>query len=83
MIAPADFVEHIDDQIFGAVIVKVNLFQNNFFFFFRIFPPKDGVKIEGAIIVRYMEYPWISAFEIDGIYALPSEEKNKSEGNNE
>lgn len=49
----------------------------------KVYYPKDGVKIEGAIIVRYMEYPWISAFEIDGIYALPSEEKNKSEGNNE
>lgn len=49
----------------------------------KVYYPKEGVKIEGAIVVRYMEYPWISAFEIDGIFALSTEEKKKSEDNNE
>lgn len=44
----------------------------------KVYYPKDGVEITGTIGVRYMEYPWISTFEFDGIYALPPEPKKKS-----
>lgn len=36
----------------------------------RVYYPDKGVEIDGQIVVRYMEYPWISTFEVDGIRAL-------------
>lgn len=41
----------------------------------KVYYPKEGVEIDGTIVIRYMEYPWISTFEFDGIYALPPESK--------
>lgn len=35
----------------------------------KVFYPKRGVILTGAIAVRYEEKPWLSAFEIDGIRA--------------
>lgn len=31
------------------------------------------METDAQIVVRYMEYPWISTFEVDGIQAIPSE----------
>lgn len=45
----------------------------------RVYYPKAGVVLEGRIAVRYMNYPWISTFEIDGIRAVPAEDGNKEE----
>lgn len=35
----------------------------------KVYYPREGVETEGQIKVRYMEYPWISTFEVDGIRA--------------
>ena len=51
----------------------------------RVYYPKEGVELDGQIAVRYMDYPWISTFEIDGIRAAAdnqmitgdNEEKNE------
>lgn len=37
----------------------------------QVYYPAKGVELYGQIVIRYMEYPWISTFEIDGIRALP------------
>lgn len=36
----------------------------------RVYYPADGVKLCGRAAIRYMEYPWISTFETDGIRAV-------------
>lgn len=41
----------------------------------RVYYPKEGVRLEGQIVVRYMEYPWISTFETDGIRAVSEDNK--------
>lgn len=33
----------------------------------KVYYPTAGVQIDGPIVIRYMEYPWISTFEVDGI----------------
>ncbi|WP_242847318.1 hypothetical protein [Dorea sp. D27] len=33
----------------------------------NVYYPKQGVVIPGKITVSYIEYPWISCFEVDGI----------------
>lgn len=39
----------------------------------RVYYPAEGVEICGQPTVRYMEYPWISAFETEGIVAKQTE----------
>lgn len=41
----------------------------------RVYYPKEGVELDGQIAVRYMEYPWISTFETDGIRAVAADNK--------
>lgn len=36
----------------------------------KVYYPAEGVEIDGEIMIRYMEYPWISTFETDGIRAV-------------
>lgn len=45
----------------------------------RVYYPKEGVKLEGQIAVRYMEYPWINTFETDGIRAVSADNKSDKE----
>lgn len=33
----------------------------------RVYYPRLGVETDEQIVIRYMEYPWISTFETDGI----------------
>lgn len=33
----------------------------------NVYYPKAGVIISGQITVRYIEYPWITCFEVEGI----------------
>lgn len=33
----------------------------------NVFYPKEGVVISGEIAVNYIEYPWLTCFEVDGI----------------
>ena len=33
----------------------------------KVYYHRVGVEIEGQIVIRYMEYPWISTFEVEGI----------------
>lgn len=44
----------------------------------RVYYPESGVEIDGQIAVRYMNYPWISTFEIDGIRVIASEDEKES-----
>ena len=39
----------------------------------KVYYPAEGVRTEDRIVVRYMEYPWISTFEVEGIQVVPSE----------
>lgn len=39
----------------------------------RVFYPKEGIRILGEIIVKYVEYPWITCFEVEGIEILKDE----------
>lgn len=32
-----------------------------------VYYPKEGIEIPDHIIVNYMEYPWITCFEVEGI----------------
>ncbi|BDF33217.1 hypothetical protein CE91St62_12820 [Lachnospiraceae bacterium] len=33
----------------------------------NVYYPKEGIIIPGQIMVRYVEYPWITCFEVEGI----------------
>ncbi len=43
----------------------------------RVYYPAKGIEICGQPAVRYMEYPWISTFETDGMIALQTEKRGK------
>ena len=43
----------------------------------RVYYPAEGVEICGQPAVRYMEYPWISTFETEGMIALQTEKRGK------
>lgn len=33
----------------------------------KVYYRPQGIEIEGQIEINYMEYPWISCFEVDGM----------------
>ena len=33
----------------------------------NVYYPKEGIIIPGQMTVRYVEYPWITCFEVEGI----------------
>lgn len=35
----------------------------------KVYYPRMGVETDDRIEIRYMEYPWISTFEVEGIRA--------------
>lgn len=41
--------------------------------FGRVFYPKEGILIIEKIIVKYVEYPWITCFEVEGIEIIKDE----------
>lgn len=41
----------------------------------RVYYPARGVELCGQPVIRYMEYPWISTFETEGIRAVTENEK--------
>ena len=36
----------------------------------KVYYPKDGIWVQDKIVVKYVDYPWISCFEVDGIEIL-------------
>ncbi len=44
----------------------------------KVYYPSKGVKASEKIIVKYVEYPWISCFEAEGL-ELDKEETEKEE----
>ena len=41
--------------------------------FGRVFYPREGIRIPGEITVKYVEYPWITCFEVEGIEIIKDE----------
>lgn len=35
--------------------------------FGNVYYPKEGIVISGEIAVNYVEYPWITCFDVEGI----------------
>ncbi len=33
----------------------------------KVYYPKEGIQIPEQIVVKYVDYPWISCFEVEGI----------------
>ena len=33
----------------------------------KVYYPGEGIRIPDKIIVKYVDYPWISCFEVEGI----------------
>lgn len=33
----------------------------------KVYYPKEGIKVSKVIEIKYVEYPWITCFEVDGI----------------
>jgi len=38
-----------------------------------VYYPKEGIHIPDKITVKYVDYPWISCFEVEGIEILKEE----------
>ena len=38
-----------------------------------VYYPQTGVRVEGQLVVKYVEYPWITCFEVDGL--VPDKEE--------
>ena len=38
-----------------------------------VYYPKEGIKISEHILVKYVEYPWITCWEVEGIEILKGE----------
>lgn len=36
----------------------------------NVYYPKEGILLEETIEVKYVEYPWITCFEVEGIEIL-------------
>lgn len=34
----------------------------------NVYYPEQGVRIEEPIEIKYVEYPWITRFEVSGIF---------------
>ena len=48
----------------------------------KVYYPKEGIRIPNKITVKYVDYPWISCFEVEGIEILKSkagEQENEDE----
>lgn len=39
----------------------------------KVYYPQKGIRIEDKITVKYVDYPWISCFEVEGIEILKNE----------
>ena len=39
----------------------------------KVFYPDEGIVIQDKIIVKYVDYPWISCFEVEGIEILKTQ----------
>jgi len=33
----------------------------------KVYYPKEGIEVSERIIVKYVVYPWITCFEVEGI----------------
>lgn len=33
----------------------------------EVYYPAEGVNVLGPIIIKYVEYPWITCFEVEGL----------------
>lgn len=33
----------------------------------KVYYPDHGIEFDEEVIVKYVEYPWITCFEVDGI----------------
>ena len=40
----------------------------------KVYYPKEGIQIQDKIIVKYVDYPWISCFEVEGIEILKTDD---------
>ncbi len=36
----------------------------------KVYYPREGIVLEEIIKVKYVEYPWITCFEVEGIEIL-------------
>ena len=43
----------------------------------KVFYPKSGIRIQDKIVVKYVDYPWISCFEVEGIEILKQSKGKK------
>ena len=59
-------VEDTDTMIEKGYVLDVSEFG-------RVFYPKEGIRIPGEITVKYVEYPWITCFEVEGIEIIKDE----------
>lgn len=39
----------------------------------KVYYPKEGIHIPEKIVVKYVDYPWISCFEVEGIEILKND----------
>lgn len=46
-----------------------------------VYYPGENIQVDESIVIRYMEYPWISTFEVDGIRALLPEDEAEKQKN--
>lgn len=35
--------------------------------FGNVYYPEEGVAVQEIIIIKYVEYPWITCFEVEGV----------------
>ena len=43
----------------------------------KVYYPKEGIEIQDKIIVKYVDYPWISCFEVEGVEILKKESEDE------
>ena len=47
----------------------------------KVYYPKEGIRIPDKIVVKYVDYPWISCFEVEGIEILKGESDGEEADN--
>ena len=47
----------------------------------KVYYPREGIRIHDKIIVKYVDYPWISCFEVEGIEILKTEGEGEQTDN--
>ena len=47
----------------------------------KVYYPKEGIRIQDKVIVKYVDYPWISCFEVEGIEILKGESDGEEPDN--